>query len=875
MKALLRRRQLDRDLDDELQFHLAMGEQKLTESGVPAEEARYGARREFGNATQAKEASRELWTFPSLETLWQDIRFGLRQLRRNPGFTAVAVITLALGIGANTAIFSVVDGVLIHPLPFKDSDRLVVIWQRVPHVGPDELSTPDFVAWKQQTFMPIAATTQESFNIGEGDRTEHVPARAISANFFSLLAVKPIIGRTFLREEDRPNSRKVVILSYGLWQRDFSGDRGVLGKVLELSGQPFTVIGVMPRNFTSGLELGEQLWVPLDSDPTFTATRHSNSVHWLGVIGRLRKGATLSGARAAMTVLAGSLGKEYPQTDVRLGVDVDPLADYVVGSVRPALLILFVAVGLVLLIACANVANLLLARATTRAREIAVRIAVGAGRARVVRQLLTESVLLACLGGGFGLVFAFWSLGVLRRLNPGDIPHLKNISIDPAVLVFAIVLCVLTGILFGAAPAYQASKADLYESLKESGRGSLSSPGRKELRDLLVVFEVVLSVLLLIGAGLMVRSFRALEATPLGFNPHRLLVMRLSSSQAESAPAATPTFYERVLARVRSLPGVELAAIARDLPLVGANPSSPFSIAGRPVASPQHGPAGRCRWISADYFRTMGVPILKGRTLTDEDNSTAAGAVVINQEMVRHFWPHRNPIGEEIKPTQGASGWCTIVGIAGNVRKGGPEFPVYPTMYYSYLQVPAPDIPLIEGSMRLVIRSSLPASVLTGSVRRAVSEIDRGTPVYDVRTMDEIVSSSMARARFDSALFGMFGLLALLMAVAGIYAVISYSVTRRTHEIGIRMALGAQKGDVLRLVVGQGMILTLVGVGVGIIGAAGLTRFLSSLLYGVKPTDPLTFIAASLILTGTALLACYMPARRAAKVDPMVALRHE
>jgi predicted permease len=434
---------------------------------------------------------------------------------------------------------------------------------------------------------------------------------------------------------------------------------------------------------------------------------------------------------------------------------------------------------------------------------------------------------------------------------------------------------VLTGILFGAAPAHQVSKADLYESLKESRRGSLSNRSRNELRDLLVVFEVALSVLLLIVAGLMVRSFRALEATPLGFNPHRLLVMRVTPSLPGRAPPATPAFYELVLASVRSLPGVESAAIARDLPLVGANPSSPFSIAGRPVASPSQRPIARCRWISPDYFRTMGIPILKGRTFTDEDNSTAPGVVVISQEMARQFWPHRNPVGDQIKPAVGAKGWCTILGIVGDVTKGGPEFPIYPTMYYPYLQVPAPDIPLIEGSMRVVIRSSLPASVLTGSVRREVAGTNRGTPVYDVRTMDEIVSGSLSRSLFDSALFGIFGLLALLMAVAGIYAVISYSVTRRTHEIGIRMALGAQKTDVLRLVLGQGIRFALIGVAIGIFAALGLTRLLSSLLYGVKPTDPLTFIAVGSILLGVALLACYIPARRATKVDPMVALRYE
>jgi putative ABC transport system permease protein len=593
------------------------------------------------------------------------------------------------------------------------------------------------------------------------------------------------------------------------------------------------------------------------------------------VTGRLKPGMTLSRARAALTAIAATLGKEYPRTDARLGVDVTPLADYIVGPIRPALLMLFVAVGLVLLIACVNVANLLLARATTRGKEMAVRIAVGAGRTRLMRQVLTESVLLAALGGAIGLIFAFWSLDALRRLNPGNIPHLTQISIDMGVLLFAAALCVLTGVLFGAAPAVQASKADLNETLKQASRTSDSGSGRKELRHVLVVTETALSVILLVGSGLMVRSFRALEAAPLGFNPHRLLVMQLTFNQPSRPALETPRFYEQVLERARSLPGVESAAIARDLPLVGANPSSPFSIAGRPAASPEQRPIARYRAISPGYFRTMDIPVLKGRGLTDEDNRRAPKVVVINQEMARQFWPHGNPIGAQIEPAFGAGGWCTIVGIVGDVRKGGPEFPIYPTMYYPYFQVPVAYIPLIEDSMRLVIRSSLPASALMGPVRREVAAVNEGTPVYNVQTMDEIVSASMSTSRFDMALFGIFGLLALLMAVAGIYAVISYSVAQRTHEVGIRMALGARRKDVLELVIGQGFKLTLIGVVIGIAGALGVTRLLASLLYGIKPTDPPTFVAVSLVLTAVALLASYIPARRASRVDPMAALRVE
>ncbi|HEV2500868.1 MAG TPA: ABC transporter permease [Terriglobia bacterium] len=871
----LRRDRFQHDLAEEMREHLEEKAAELAASGMPAEEARLEAQRQFGNALLLREKSRDAWGFQWLETLLQDLRFGLRQLRRNPGFTAVAVITLALGIGANTAIFSVIDGVLINPLPFEHSNRLVLLGQRVPHFGTNVFTTPDFLAWKKQTFIPIAAHTSLSFNVGEGDRTQHLEAGLVSANFFSLLGVTPIVGRGFLPDEDRPNARRVVVLSYGVWQQDFGGGRSVLGKTLDLNGRPFTVIGVMPPKFSGGLPLTEGIWIPLESEPTFATTRLNRSIHWLFVFGRLKPGISLTRARSAMTAIAGSLGKQYPETDANLGVDVTPLADYVVGSIRPDLLMLFAAVGLVLLIACANVANLVLARSTARAKEIAVRIAVGAGRARLVRQMLTESVLLALVGGGLALVLTFLSLHVLRRLNPGNIPNLEQIGINPGVFLFVVVGCILTGVLFGVAPAYQGSKADLNEVLKEGSRVSGLGSGRKELRQILVVSEVALSLMLLIAAGLMVRSFRALESAPLGFNPHRLLVMQLTPNQPEHSVKEIPAIYKRVLERVRALPGVDLAAIARDLPLVGANPSSPFSIAGQPAQSPQERPIARYRAISPDYFRTMGIPLVKGRAFTEEDDATGPAVVIISQGMARRFWPHRSPIGDQIKPASGASGWCTIIGIVGDVRKGGPVFPIYPTMYYPYLQVPAEYIPLIEGSMRLVIRSSLPASGVVTLVRREVESVNSGTPVYNVQTMDEIVFTSTSRARFDMTLFGIFGLLALLMAIAGIYAIISYWVARRTHEIGIRIAIGASKGQVLRLVVRQGLRLALIGVVLGTIAALILTRFLSSLLYGVKATDPLTFVMAAVVLTAVALLACYLPARRATKVDPMVALRYE
>ncbi len=810
-----------------------------------------------------------------MNTLLQDLKYGLRMLAKNPGFTAVAVLTLALGIGANTAIFSVVDGILLRPLPFDDSNQLVTLWQRVPHFGTNAFTTPDFLAWQKQTLISIAATAGESFNVGAGSRPEHIAGALVSGNFFTLLGVKPIVGRTFLPDEDQPNSRRAAILSYGLWQRDFGGDRGVVGKTFLLNGEPFTAIGVLPRNFQDDLQLGAEVWTPLSSDPNFTTTRQSRGVHWLLVVGRLRAGMNLKLARAAIATIAENLGKAYPQTDARLGADLIPLADYIVGSIRPALLILFAAVGFVLLIACANIANMLLARATARARELAVRIALGAGRARLFRQLLTESILVASLGGVLGLIFAYWGLDLLRWLNPSNIPNLSEIGIDFKVLGFTLALSTGTGIFFGAAPAYHASRMGLSETLKEGRLASSSGFGQRQLRKLLVVSEVALALMLLVGAGLMFRSLRSLQEVPLGFNPHQLLTMQITFGQPRHSAEETVAFYEQVLGRVKSIPGVESAAIARDLPLVGANPSSPFNIAGHPVASPERRPIARYRAISSGYFHTLGIPLLNGRDFTNQDNQGSFGVVIINQAMASEFWPQRNPIGEQIEPAIGANGWCTIVGIVGNDRKGGAEFPIYPTMYYPYLQVPARDIRLIEGSMMLALRSQLPLKALLSPVEQEVAAVNKETPVHDVQTMDEIVSASMLGPESGTVLFGIFGLLALSMALGGIYAVVSYSVSQRTREIGIRMALGAKKIDVLQLVLGQGMTPVLMGVGIGIVGALGLTRFMSSLLYGIKPTDAITFVAASLMLSGVAILASYIPAHRATKVDPMVALRYE
>lgn len=874
---VFRRSSSEREMEEEFRSHLRNRADDLERSGLSREEAERQARVEFGSYQRYKEECREALGTRLLGELIADVRFGLRQLRRNPGFTAVAIITLALGIGANTAIFSVVNAVLLHPLPFGRPDQLVMLWQRTPHRGINQFTTPNFLAWKDQklAFLRMAAETYGEVTLGEQGKLERAINGSVSADFFSVLDAKPVLGRSFLPSEDESGGRRVVVLSYGLWRRQYAGHQNMIGQAVTIGGEPFTVIGIMPRSFRDPINKRAELWTALWVNPSFESTRDNRGVHWLLVIGRLKAGISLEHARAAMDTVARHLREEYPQTDAGLGVMIASLNEWIVGAVRPALLILLAAVGLVLLIACANVANLQLARAAARKREMAVRTALGAERKRLFRQLLTESILLSLLGGGLGLLVAFWGLDLLRSLNPGNIPRLRAVSIDTRVFAFTLILSIVTGIIFGLVPALGASKADLNESLKKGeGRATAGLRGQR-LRGSLVISEIALALVLLVGAGLMIRSFQSLQRIEFGFNPHDLLTMKLAFSAPKSSVQKTPQFYEQALEKVRNLAGVESAALARDPPLDGVNPSNPFQIAGRPPAEPLKEPVARYRVISPGYFRTLDIPVLQGRDFTAQDAQGSNGVVIINQTMARHFWLHQDPIGKQIKPKFGQDHWCTIVGVVGNVKHYETDPGSDSVMYYPYLQVSNAAIPLVEEYMTLVIKTSLPPSRLLPAIRRTIGGIDKGVPIYHIETMEDALSDAASQPRFSMVSMGIFGFVALLIAVAGIYGVMSYSVAQRTHEIGIRIALGAQKSDVLWFVIGQGMTLALIGVGIGVAGALGLTRFLSSLLYGVRPTDPLTFVVVSMILTGVALLACYVPARRATKVDPMVALRYE
>jgi len=810
-----------------------------------------------------------------VSTLLQDLKYGARMLAKNPGFTVVAVLTLALGIGANTAIFSVVNGVLLAPLPYPGASRLVSVYQKTADGNYNAFSTPNFLAWRDQTrsFEEFGALRPAAFTLSGGDKPERIIGADASAGIFRVFGVNPILGRTFLAEEDQPGGNHVVILSYGLWQRRFGGDPNILGKRIILTDEIYTVVGVMPRGFQMPQGVHE-LWTPLQLNPA-DVNGPARGIHWLFGYARLRSGVTLEQAQAESDRVAKRLGQVYPQTDAREGLLLFTLVDDIVGNIRPVLWILLAAVGLVLLIACVNVANLLLARASVRQREMALRAALGASRARVARQLLTESTLLALLGGILGLLGALRSVPLLVALAPAaTIPRAGDIGVDRKVLAFSLIITLLTGLVFGVVPALQGSKCDLSETLKQSGRTSGSSRGRR-VRGTLVVSEVAVAVMLLVGAGLLLRSFVRLRNVNPGFDASHVLALQISVPAAKYSAEQSAAFRREVLQRVQALPGVTSAALTRDLPLNGVDPSLYFSIEGRPPVAPGKEPVARWRMSSPGYFRSMSIPLLAGRDFTEQDTATSAGVAIISEAMARQYWPHEDPIGKQIRPGYpGVAVMCTIVGVVGDVRQWlAIDEP--PTAYYPYSQIPVSLGPIIFGRTTLAVRTAGDPSRLANLIRSEIESIDRDAPVYQVNTMNELLVTAAASTRFQMVLLGIFAAVGLLLAAVGIYGLISYSVTQRMREIGIRIALGAGRGEVLRMVVRQGLVLSLIGVGAGVAAALGLTRLMSSLLYGVAPTDVVTFGVVPLGLTAVAMAASYIPARRATKVDPTVALRYE
>ena len=804
----------------------------------------------------------------------QDLRYGLRMLMRSPGFTIVAVLALALGIGANSAIFSVVNTLLLRPLPYKSPDALMMVWEDATQQGfPFNTPSPaNFLDWREQNtvFEGMAAMAQKSFNLTGAGEPERFDGRRVSANLFSLLGVAPQLGRSFVPEEDKPGSR-VVILSHGMWQRRFGADPAIIGRPLSLNGESYTVVGVMPEfiNMPSLEGWHDELWVPIAFESEEAAGRGN---HYLEVIARLKPGVTRTQAQAEMDTIAARLQQQYPDYNTGIGIRLKSLHEQLVGNIKPALLVLLGAVGFVLLISCANVANLLLARAAVRQKEIALRLALGASRSRLTRQFLTESVLLAAMGGAGGLLLSFIGLKVLRTFIPESVSNGQAITMDAKVLIFTALVSLVTGLIFGLAPATQASNFNLNDTLKEGGRESGAGSRGNRIRGLLVVSEVAVSFLLLIGAGLLITSFLNLRKLDPGYRAENLLTAKIQLSELKYPDTARRIpFFDELSRRVQALPGVESAAVASNLPLTYNGDSMPIGVEGIADPPPGQAPDVVFRTVSPGYFQTMGIALLQGRDFTPEDRSDTVRGVVIGEKTARHYWPGENPIGKRLKPgsTTSDGPWREVIGVVKDVRQN--DFVAEPKMqmYFSYRQV----VTLVPNA--LVVRTKVDPLSLGSAIRNAVWSIDKDQPVSNIRSMEEIVSTSVARQRFSTMLLGVFAALALVLAAVGIYGVMSYSVAQRTREIGIRMALGAQRSDVLKMTVKQGLQLVGIGVALGLAAAFVLTRVMASLLFGVSATDPITFISISAILILVAVLASYIPALRAMKVDPMVALRYQ
>ena len=821
----------------------------------------------------------------------QDLRYGLRMLLKHKGFTVVAVLTLALGIGANTAIFSVVNAVLLRPLPFPQPERLAMVNTTNLERGITNFGTsmPDFRAWRERNraFEKMAAFSTTSFNISGTTEPERVSGARASADLFSVLGVTPVRGRAFTGEEEIFGKHHVVIVSEALWQRRFGLEAGLTDQTMTLNGEQYAIIGVMPRAF----QFPDQtvaLWTPLAvADGSENNTRGN---YWLGVVARLKPGVSAAQAEAEMDGIFRQLEQEETGFG-GFGAQVVLLHEATVGGVKTALLVLLAAVSLVLLIACANVANLLLARAAARQREIAVRTALGAGRGRLIRQLLAESLLLGLAGGALGLLLAVWGVDVLVGLGP-NVPRLGEIGIDRAVLLFTFALAILTSVTFGLVPALQSSKTDLNETLKESGRSATVSARRRVLGNALVVVEVALSFVLLAGAGLMINSLLRLQRVNPGFRTDHIITMQLSLPAAQYAPdrpELTSSFFQQLIERVKTLPGVEAAGVTSALPLTNSGWGKLFTIEDRPAPkSLDEVPNVQYRQVSADYFGTLAIPTLKGRPFSERDTRSTLPVAMINETLARRFFADADPIGKRlflgppeelvppgILPPGFRFQHFTIIGVIGDVRHNGLNQPLTPEIYTLHEQELASKFASPSGSMYLALRTTTKPSTLVGAIRREVQQLDREQPIAGIATMEELLATSLSQSRFSTLLLAIFAGLALILAAVGIYGVMAYSVAQRTHEIGIRVALGAQAGDVLKLVMRQGLTLAVAGVAIGLGAALIMTRVMTSLLYGVTATDPVTFAVIPVVLTGVALVASFIPARRATKVDPIVALRYE
>ena len=871
-----RRKRMLEDLDQDIREHIERETQDNIDRGMSPEDAHYAALRKFGNVARVKEDAREVWSIIWLEQLLQDVRFGLRMLRRSPGFTIVAVLTLALGIGANTAVFTLVKTTLLEPLPVRAANRLVVIWidnlkNGWSRIGP---AGQDYLDWKEQNkcFEDLFLFEHGTGTVTSAGEPEQVSGLRVTTNFGDFFGIKPILGRTF-RLDEAAAQHNLVILSYAYWQRKFGADPGVLGRGLILNDEPYTVIGVLPPNLITIF--------PFDVVVPFDNERLRRVGSDLGVFGRLRRGVTLEQASSEMNVITQRIALQRPSRK-DYGSLVVPLEAARVEYIKPALLLLLCAVGLVLLIACANVVNLLLSRSVARQREVAVRMALGAGRGRLMQQFLTESTLLALLGGCGGLFFALWSDYLLAKYMPSRIfvPNaadqisLPTVHLDGTVFAFALFISLLTGVIFGLIPAFQSLRCSVKESLKDSARGSPTGRQGRRSRATLVIIEGALAFALVVGAGLMLKSFsRLLDASP-GFHPDHLLTVRIklpndAKDSKYKEPRQQMAAFQSFLTRIELLPGIESAAFAEILPLSQDDMDmGNFVIKeAAPLPLDQHLSAN-FRDVSPNYFRTMGIPLIQGRTFNDQDKVSNPRVVIIDESLARRFFPNEDPIGRHLQVPNASAVQRQIIGVVGGVRETGFDQQPRPTIYF-------PTGQTSDQTMSLVVRTVLPAGTILPAIKNAIWSVDRNQPVFEVRTMDEIIAEIISAQRIASFALDVFAFLALTLAAIGIYGVTSYAVSQRIHEIGVRMALGAQPSDVMNLVFGQGLRFALWGVGIGLLAALALTRLMASLLYGVTATDPLTFAGVAILLTLTVMAASYVPARRAMRVDPMVALRYE
>ncbi|MGB7435838.1 MAG: ABC transporter permease [Candidatus Acidiferrum sp.] len=872
-----RGKRLLNDLDQEIREHIELATQENLERGMSPEEAYYAALRKFGNVTRVKEDAREVWSIIWAEQFGQDLHFAFRQLRKSRGFAAVVILTLALGIGVNTAVFSVADAVLLKPLRFDDPTSLAVVWEKLAKydITRNTVSPANFLDWREQnrSFSGMAAFVDQPVNLTGAGRPEQIDVEQVSTNFFSVLGVEPMLGRGFVDGEDQPGKGNVVILSYSLWKSKFAGDPDILGKSIQLNGHANTAVGVMGPDFDwyirefSFTQQKPQLWAPLEITPTW----HDRTKlgRYLRVVARLKPGVSLRQAQAQMDVLATALAARYPAYDKEWGVALVSLRDQLSGAFRPALLILLGAVGFVLLIACANISSLLLSRATGRSREIAIRIALGASRSRIARQLLAESVFLGLIGGTLGTFFAVWATGALLHSAPASLLDFAEASLNWRILTFAASVTLVASLLAGFLPSFLASHGEAALALPEGGR--TSSAGRKHLfvRSVFVVAEISLALVLLAGSSLMIESFLRLMNVDSGFQASHLLTFQISLPGTKYDDQARASFFTQLLNNIRGLPGVLSVSADVTPPFSGVGSATDFSIVGElPLpAGEAHGTSVRV--IEPDYFHTMGIPLLSGRMFSEREFSQQSNVVIINKALADEYFSGKNPIGQKlIIDMKDENRPDEIIGIVGDVHLSDLASAPSPLAYWPYPEIRYP-------SMTVLVRAATPPLALVVPIRQILAQLDKDQPMAKIATMDQLVGDSVARSRFTTLLLSCFAGLALVLACIGIYGVMAYTVAQRTREIGIRMALGAQRVDVLRLVVGQGFRLAAIGVIFGVGAALALARLMTTLLYGVSAADPLTFVGVAVLLACVAVLACYIPARRAMRVDPTVALRYE